>query len=154
MWTPESELLEGAEILGITRFRQLDVAESNVIQQTIEKKFATPGTVYRLFERVKICSGIVNEQAWQWLRDYPEPSSVLAFFEKSERSDSMFEFQSIRELIDAFYEGTFYTIYITNFDCDYLLSYTVEQSIIAAGVAMDWLDARIKAEEQVSSETR
>jgi len=154
MWTPESELLEGAENLGITRFRQLDVAESNVIKQTIEKKFAMPGTVHRLFERLTVSSGIVNEQAWQWLRDYPESSSVLAFFEKRERSESMFEFQSIRELIDAYYEGIYYTIYITNFDCDYLLSYTVEQSIVAAGVAMDWLDARINAEEQASSQIK
>jgi len=154
MWTPESELLEGAKNLGITRFRQLSIAESKAIQQTIEEKFARPGTVNRLFERLIVSSGIVNEQAWQWLRDYPESSSVVAFFEKRERSESAFEFQSIRELVDAFYEGTFYTIYITNFDCDYLLSYTDEQSIVTAGVAMDWVEARIKAEEQVSSETR
>ncbi len=156
MWTPESIFLEGIRDLGITRFRKLELAEANSIKQLIEDKFAERGTIYRLFERLIVCSGMLvfNKQAWQWFRDYPEPSSVLAFFEKdgksevkNKRIEHMFEFESIKDLIDVYSEGPIYTIYITNRHYDYLLAYTVEDSIIAAGVAMDWLDARLMQEE-------
>ncbi len=144
MWNPESELLEGAKNLGI-KIRQLDVAKSTSIRELIEKKFAMTKVSGRLFERLIVSTGIVNEQAWQWLRDYPESSPVLAFFEKR-KSKNIFEFESIKELIDAYYEGGLYTIYLTNHRCDFLLSYTVEQSIVAAGTAKRWLEIRMKQE--------
>ncbi len=152
MWTPESVFLENTKALGITRFRKLELELANSIKKSIVEKFA-PGiwTVGRLFEKVIDCTGMRNEQAYQWLRDYPEPFSVLAFFEKdvrsemrNERIEHMFEFESIKDLIDVYSEGPIYTIYITNWHFDYLLAYTVEDSIIATGMAMNWLDAYIK----------
>lgn len=144
MWNSESSLVEDAKNLGI-KIRKLDITKSTSIRESIEEKFVIPNVSGRLFEKLTVFVGIVNEQAWQWLYDYPESSHVLAFFEKSE-SKNIFEFESIKELIDAYYEGGLYTIYITNYRCDFLLGYTVEQSIIAAGVAKNWLKTRMKQE--------
>ncbi len=166
MWTPESVFFEGVRDLGMMRFRKLELAEANSIKKSIEEKFAMSRKdckhpYCRLFERLINDSGMLvfNKQAWQWFRDYPEPSSVLAFFEKdgksevkNKRIEHMFEFESIKDLIDVYSEGPIYTIYITNRHYDYLLAYTVEDSIIAAGVAMDWLDARLMQEKRSDTE--
>ena len=160
MWTSESVFLEGIKKLGITRFHKLELAEANSIKKSIEEKFAMSCKdaklfYCRLFERLINNTGslVFDKQAWLWFRDYPESSSVLAFFEtdkrsevRSERIEHMFEFESIKDLIDVYSEAPIYTLYITNRNYDYLLAYTVEDSIIAAGTAMDWLDARMRQE--------
>ncbi len=137
MWTPESELEENAEKLGV-KYRRLDVALSKSIYESVCQTFTSNTLRGRLFEKLVESVSLTGEQAWNWFGQYPETSTVLVFCEDRR---NLFEFAELNSVVLVYYECPLFTIYVTNPNLDFLLVYTEEQILIAAGKAADWLES-------------
>ena len=140
MWTPKTELLTNAKVLNI-RVRQLSEMDAIITMQNVSRKFASSSMRGRLFEKLIECIGIKNEQAWQWIGEYRVRGPIFVFFEDTEGSD-VFELESTKDFVRVYENCALFTIYLTDLENNFLIVYTNEQTLIAAGTAADWLECK------------
>jgi hypothetical protein len=128
MWTPKVEIVNNSESLSIS-YNILPKEDGNMIKKKVIEKHQLdrPHKNSRsLFEKLNDCSSTNRENSISLLMTYPYQNEVFVFFEES-----------------VYGNFAIFTVYITDFNCNFLIAITSELTLVCNSIAADWLDTQL-----------
>ncbi len=122
---------------------ELGAQEGDEVRAKLAVKFAAGSWSRFLWERLRSFTSVADLDAWRWIGEYVGNHRAWLLFDP-QTDPTLYEFQSGDQLIDVIEEAYVFEYYVTDPDMNYLLCYSHEDVLYAAGTARGWLRARLQ----------
>jgi hypothetical protein len=145
------EIESGAAETG-TAIRQLTAAEVIATRIEVAERFAQPeywtkdGKLCEWLREPYKSTRYIDSVDTSWnIGSFAAGSPVIVFFEIEENRNQAtvgYVLSEISKAIEILAECSSFSFYLTNFQFDYLIAYSEEEYIFAAGTAIAWFNSR------------